>query len=91
MEAQDNGNGRVTLAKIDAKLDEIFRRLGSIETKMELFENRLHCDELEASKREMRLKAVEEDVERLTNRDAAGTIAATMAAIIAGVIAWFKT
>lgn len=53
-------------------------------------EKRFHDDEMAAQGRETRLTSAEEDIDSLKSKDTWGTIGAGVAAIIAGLIGWFK-
>jgi len=89
--ADSNGNGRVTLAKLEGKIDEILRRLDRMETYQErqaaAHEARLNS--LEQGQATRVLRTLEDDVEALGKKSenwsiinsALGIIAAALAAL----------
>lgn len=89
MVATDDG-GRVTLAVISQKLDDIIRRLERMERCVESLDARMQAVERAAAIRDQQIANLAEDVERLQNRDFWGTFGAGLAAVVAGVIGWFK-
>ena len=89
-EGADNGNGRVTLAVLGAKSDEILRRLDNIDKCQQDHEKRLSTIEQVSAKREEQITNLKEDISNVRSRDNAGTIAGIVTGIIAGVYAFFK-
>ena len=91
--ADSNGNGRVTLAKLEGKIDEILRRLDRMESTQERHtievDRRINCLETGQATRVQQLRTLEDDVEALEKKSenwsiinsALGIIAAALAAL----------
>lgn len=101
-EAAGGDNGRVTMALLGAQQAEMMRRMDDIRRLLEQhiaeqarahadIEKRIHADELAAQDRETRLGQVECDVEKLQTKSTVGDGVNSFLAIVAGLVAWFKT
>mgnify|MGYP000860173514 CR=1 FL=1 len=90
MDTADNGNGRVTLAILGQKVDEVLRRMDEDNRSRREHEQRINVLEQGAATRSQQIKDICEDVDRLESRDTFGSIISGLLAIVAGFIGWFK-
>lgn len=86
----EGDNGRVTLAVLGTKLDEVLRRLERFETCNADHEKRLSTIEQVSYRREEQIANLREDVQAVKQRDVFGSITTGLIGGIAGLIAWFK-
>lgn len=86
----DESNGRVTLAVISTKLDAIAERLDTALDCISDHDKRLREVEGTTKVNLTKIQNISEDVDRLQNKDTAGTILTSLLALGSGVIAWFK-
>jgi len=97
-EGADNSNGRVTLAVLGAKSDEILRRLDNIDKCQQDHEKRLATIEQVSAKREEQVKTLQDatkehdaEIEGLKSSDRKwGVASGFIAAIIGGLVSFFK-
>lgn len=97
----DDGNGRVTMAVIGAKLDQVIATLERACREQEeargriiVLEERLaarisHTDSVHTAMRS-EIDGISKDVDRLGARDLFGSIGVSLLALGAGVIGWLK-
>jgi hypothetical protein len=89
--ADSNGNGRVTLAKLEGKIDEILRRLDRMESTQERHtievDRRINCLETGQATRIQQLHALEHDVEALEVKSERWSIINSGLGVIAAALA----
>ncbi len=89
--ADSNGNGRVTLAKLEGKIDEILRRLDRMETNQErqaaAHEARLNSLEQGQATRIQQLHTLEDDVAALEIKSERWSIINSGLGVIAAALA----
>lgn len=89
--ADSNGNGRVTLAKLEGKIDEILRRLDRMETNHERhtmeIDRRLNCLETGQATRIQQLHTLEDDVAALEIKSERWSIINSGLGVIAAALA----
>jgi len=86
-----DGNGRVTLALVVQKVDIVLSVQQEILSAIRGHDNRLSLLERCTDVHGTRIQHIETDVETLNKRDGWSTFGTSVAVIIAGMIAWFKT
>lgn len=85
----DAGDGRITLAVLGQKIDEVLRRLDCIDDAISEHDRRVSEMERSDARRDEQVHALADDVSRLQTRDAAGTVMSSLLALAAGIVALF--
>lgn len=99
--ADDNGNGRITMAVIGAKLDQVIATLDRACREQEeaherivILEQRLAAEVMRAQTEHgvfrRDIDGVAGSVEKLRARDMFGSVGASLLALAAGAVGWLK-
>lgn len=86
----EDSNGRVTMAILNTKLDNVISRLDEFKTNHIDHEKRLSRLEQTSERRSEEIENLEDDVKNLKTRGFLGDGIAAVLAVIAGLIGWLK-
>ena len=90
----DNGNGRVTIALLGQKVDDLTALIREMREDYrrnhEAHEARIRELESGSVKRTEQITGLSDDVKALKERDAWGNVTTGIMAVVAGAVGWFK-
>jgi len=84
-----DGNGRVTLALLGAKLDDIIHRLDRMENNFDYQEKRIGLLELGQVERQTQIRSICSDISALEKKSENWSMLNSIVAVIAGILAAF--
>lgn len=82
-------NGKVSIAVLNTKLDNIIATLSHIEKEIEEHNTRMLALEQSSGRREEQINNLRTVISHLQNRDTIGTVGTGLLAVLAGIIALF--
>ena len=82
-------NGKVSIAVLNTKLDNIIATLSHIEKEIEEHNTRMLALEQSSGRREEQINNLRTVISHLQNRDTIGTVGTGLLAVLSGIIALF--
>lgn len=84
-----DGNGKVTMALLGAKMDEIIHRLDRMENNFDFTEKRIGLLELGQVERQTQIRSICGDISALEKKSENWSMLNSIVAVIAGLLALF--